>query len=52
MSFEERVIKPDIEVDKSAWVLDEEGIICSRCGKDIFNCKCPRREDKDAQDTL
>lgn len=21
-------------------VLDEEGLVCSRCGKDIWHCKC------------
>ena len=25
---------------KDTWILDEEGYVCSACGKDIFNCSC------------
>ncbi len=26
---------------KADWVCDEEGLICSVCGKDIYHCECP-----------
>ena len=25
---------------KPIWISDEEGIVCSECGKDIYYCRC------------
>ena len=29
---------------KTDWVCDEEGLICSACGKDIYHCECEETE--------
>jgi len=31
---------------KTSWVCDEEGLICSACGKDIYHCECEEKRDE------